>query len=91
VIGKVEEGWVVLRWDGMLRGKGVCLLVADCTEGVCCRGNKGEIGREGQQPGYILTITDGITARLFISVNSFESIFSYDLWAYKYLCTCAYK
>jgi len=60
---------VEMRWDGMLGGRGVCLLVANCAGGVICRGKEEEIGGEGQQSGHILTIIDGITDRLFLSIN----------------------
>jgi hypothetical protein len=60
---------VEMRWDGMLGGRGVCLLVANCAGGVSCRGKEGEIGGEGQQSGHILTIIDGITDKLFLSIN----------------------
>jgi len=57
-----------MGWDvGRKRG-----LFVSCKlrrgGGVSCRG-KEEIGGEGQQSGHILTIIDGITDRLFLSIN----------------------
>jgi len=57
-----------MGWDvGRKRG-----LFVSCKlrrGGVSCRGKEGEIGGEGQQSGHILTIIDGITDRLFLSIN----------------------